>query len=369
MIFRLGEIFCGPGGIALGAQSARINVDSEEFAITHEWANDFDRDTCDTYRSNIAPKSPDSVICKDVRRLEINSLRPIDAFAFGFPCNDFSIVGEQKGIDGIYGPLYTYGIKILKRLQPKWFLAENVGGLRNSNEGNTFQLILREMQDAGYVVTPHLYKFEEYEVPQARHRIIIIGIRNDIRVEYKVPVISNPRIITSKEAIENPPIPVPSANHEFTNQSRRVVQRLRYIKPGENAFTADIPEELRLNIKGAQISQIYKRLDPQKPAYTITGSGGGGTHVYHWSENRALTNRERARLQTFPDDFIFKGKKESVRKQIGMAVPPKASKIICEAVLKSFAGIEYEHIRPNIGIESPSLFPIKNSDLDFNLRK
>ena len=82
--------------------------------------------------------------------------------------------------------------------------------------------------------------------------------------------------------------------------------------------------------------------------YTITGSGGGGTHGYHYSENRALTNRERARIQTFPDNYIFKGSKESVRKQIGMAVPPKLSKIIFESVLKSFAGVDYESITPNI---------------------
>ena len=101
-------------------------------------------------------------------------------------------------------------------------------------------------------------------------------------------------------------------------------------------------------MRGAKISQIYKRLDPTKPSYTVTGSGGGGTHIYHWSENRALTNRERARLQTFPDDFVFEGSKESVRKQIGMAVPCEGARIIFEAILKTFAGIEYEHVEPNI---------------------
>jgi DNA (cytosine-5)-methyltransferase 1 len=114
--------------------------------------------------------------------------------------------------------------------------------------------------------------------------------------------------------------------------------------PGENAWNAKLPESLRLNVKGAKLSQIYKRLDPQKPAYTITGSGGGGTHGYHWSEPRALTNRERARIQTFPDDFVFHGSKESVRKQIGMAVSPKMSEIVFTAILKTFAGIEYPSI-------------------------
>ena len=137
-------------------------------------------------------------------------------------------------------------------------------------------------------------------------------------------------------------------NNELTKQSDMVVKRLNYIKPGENAFTANIPEEYQLKVKGAKISQIYKRLDPEKPAYTVTGSGGGGTHIYHWSEPRALTNRERARLQTFPDDYEFKGSKESVRRQIGMAVPCQGARIIFEAVLKTFAGIEYPYMEANI---------------------
>jgi DNA (cytosine-5)-methyltransferase 1 len=112
-----------------------------------------------------------------------------------------------------------------------------------------------------------------------------------------------------------------------------------------------MPVSLQLNVKGAKISQIYKRLDPNKPAYTVTGSGGGGTHMYHYAVPRALTNRERARLQTFPDNFKFIGSKESVRKQIGMAVPSMGAKIIFEAILKSFAGIEYESIPNNIIIK------------------
>lgn len=80
----------------------------------------------------------------------------------------------------------------------------------------------------------------------------------------------------------------------------------------------------------------------------MTGSGGGGTHIYHWAEPRALTNRERARLQTFPDDYVFEGSKEQVRKQIGMAVPCEGAKLIFEAILKTFAGAEYNAIKPNI---------------------
>ena len=177
--------------------------------------------------------------------------------------------------------------------------------------------------------------------------MIIIGIREDLPYEFKVPAPSG-RIKTCREAIENPPIAPDAPNNEKTKQSAQVIKRLSYIKPGQNAFTADIPEELQLKIKGAKISQIYKRLDPEKPSYTVTGSGGGGTHIYHWEEPRALTNRERARLQTFPDSYVFEGSKEQVRKQIGMAVPVEGAKLIFEAVLRTFAGIPYESVELNL---------------------
>jgi len=342
MKFRLGELFCGPGGIGYAAITAKIT--DPNYKITHAWANDYDQDTCDTFTKNVANDNKETVICKDIRKLDYRKLEKIsaiDALAFGFPCNDFSVVGEQKGMDGVYGPLYSYGIKALKKFQPLWFLAENVGGLRNSNDGRAFSKILQDMYNAGYSVFPHLYKFEEYGVPQSRHRIIIIGIRKDQNVIFKVPSTRPYKKKTCKQAIENPPIKKDALNNELTKQSEDVVARLKFIKPGENVFTAKIPERYQLNIAGVKMSQIYRRLDPSKPAYTITGSGGGGTHVYHWAEDRALTNRERARLQTFHDGFEFFGSKESVRKQIGMAVPVDGVRIIFEAVLNTFAGIDY----------------------------
>jgi len=351
----MGELFCGPGGIGLGAKWARLSAPGCEWGYEHVWATDYDKDACETYRRNLMAGRRKAVICKDIRKLDFKRLErisSIDFLSFGFPCNDFSVVGEQKGINGTYGPLYTYGVKALEYFQPMGFLAENVNGLRNANEGKTFEVILQELERAGYRIVPHLYKFEDYGVPQTRHRIIIVGIRKDLEIDFRVP---SPRPYarsdnTARKAIEEPPIPCNAPNHEFTKQSPRVVERLKYIKPGENAFTACIPEHLRLNVKGAKISQIYRRLHPDMPAYTVTGSGGGGTHVYHWSENRALTNRERVRLQTFPDDFVFYGSKESVRKQIGMAVPPLGAKIILEAVLRCLAGLPYEWIEPNIGL-------------------
>jgi DNA-methyltransferase (dcm) len=345
--YRMGELFSGPGGIAYGADMASVSTsDMGAINITHEWANDIDFDTCETYRRNISI-SNSQMKCEDIRNLNIESLSEIDILSFGFPCNDFSVVGEQKGTGGIYGPLYSYGVKALRKHQPLAFFAENVSGLRNANDGKDFERILKDLFESGYDVFPHLYMFDRYGIPQARHRLIIVGIRRDLKLKFHIPKPTG-KVVTCKEAIENPPIPKDALNNDFTAQSDVVVERLKYIKPGQNAFTADIPEHLRLNVQGAKLSQIYRRLDPNKPAYTLTGSGGGGTHMYHWSENRALTNRERARLQTFPDTFEFCGKRESVRKQIGMAVPPLGAKTILEAMIKTLHGINYEFVEASI---------------------
>lgn len=356
--FKLGELFCGPGGLALGAMQVHAEAQDTKYQLQHTWATDFDINSCRTYVRNICPEHKESVICQDVRSLNIATLPSIDAFAYGFPCNDFSIVGEQKGFDGTFGPLYTYGVNVLNHFMPKFFVAENVSGISSANDGKAFRKILSDLESAGngYMLTAHLYKAEEYEVPQTRRRVIIVGIDKAFNLTFKVPApISFGKYKTSREALESPPILEGAHNNELTAQSKVVVERLKYIRPGENAWTADIPDNLRLNVRGAKLSQIYKRLDPNKPAYTLTGSGGGGTHGYHWDEPRALTNRERARIQTFPDSFIFEGAKESVRKQIGMAVPPRLSAVIFSAVLKTFAGIEYAYVDPNIG-EGSSLF-------------
>ncbi len=344
---RMGELFSGPGGIACGIRMAAMAKELQgRVNVEHVWSNDFDYDTCETYKHNIDVDEK-AVICKDVRKLDIEALGPINALSFGFPCNDYSVVGEHKGMSGTYGPLYSYGVKALELKKPQWFFAENVSGLRNSNDGKDFMKILQEMFDAGYDLYPNLYCFEDYGIPQARHRLIIVGIRQDLKLRFKVPM-PNYVTRTCREAIEVPPIPENATNNERTAQNPIVVKRLEYIKPGENAFTANLPEDLKLRVKGAKISQIYRRLDPDKPAYTLTGSGGGGTHMYHWSEPRALTNRERARIQTFPDEYEFLGNKESVRKQIGMAVPPEGARCIFEAIFKTLLGIEYESIEPTM---------------------
>lgn len=342
--WKLGELYCGPGGLACAAQHAESS--DGLMHISHVWANDFDPDACATYRQNICPETPESVICDDVRNLDIKSLAPINCFAYGFPCNSFSNVGEHKGFDNEkFGQLYWYGIEVLRFFHPAWFLAENVSGIRSSGNGQHFKTILKDMEESGYSLVSNLYRFERYGIPQTRHRVIIVGIRNDLHdkgIVYRVPDPAqySGYDITARTALSG--IPSDAPNNEIKHLSDTVVRRLSYIKPGQNVWQADMPETLQIKTR-TKISQIYRKLDPDRPSYTMTASGGGGTFGYHWTD-RELTNRERARIQTFPDDYSFIGKYASVRKQIGMAVPPRGAEIIFNAILNTFSGIPYPSV-------------------------
>ena len=340
---KYGELFCGPGGMGLGAKKAVIFHKGCAYKIEHKWASDYDKDSCLTYKRNISPR----VFHQNVRTLDFKLLSKIDIFSYGFPCNDFSIVGEQKGMKGEFGPLYKYGVRVLEIFNPKIFIAENVGGLISANNGKSFLKILKDLQSAGkgYCLNVHKYKFEEYGIPQIRHRIIIVGVRKDLRLTFQIPKPTHiGKYITARESLENPPIKSNVANHDFMKVSDRTVRRLKYIRPWKNVWNSDMPEDLKINCSSSQLSHIYRRLSAKKPSYTITGSGGGGTYGYHWKENRPLTNRERARLQTFPDEFVFMGNRNSVRKQIGMAVPPKMSQLLFKCAIKTIFKIPYSYV-------------------------
>lgn len=379
----LGEMFSGPGGIALGAEWASNQESGREdrSSVSHGWAVEYHPDTAETYRRNIAGASAESVFTADVRDFDLRKVPKFNAFAFGFPCNDFSTVGEHRGLDGDYGALYTYGVHALALHSPDWFIAENVSGLSRANGGMAFGKILAALRNPGaaartdtnflefyrddaedvdpdleYDLVAHLYRFEEYGLPQRRHRFLITGIRSDLRENLKhgflVPAPTTAKKSqqkTAREAIETDPIHPDAYNNRRIKHRQSVVDRLEAIAPGRNVFNTEFKDEsLKLNVKGATLSNIYRRLDPDAPSYTVTGSGGGGTHMYHWDDPRALTNRERARLQTFPDRFRFMGTGPSVRRQVGMAVPPEGAQAVIQAMLRTMDGVDYENVRPSL---------------------
>lgn len=395
--FSLGELFCGPGGMAIAAaRTMPVTTLSRQatYTLRHSWGVDFSKSAIETFNANLDNQGIHMDAWEFVNK-HLDSAHRVNALAFGFPCNSFSEVGERKGVhDEKFGNLYQTGIKVIETYNVEWFVAENVSGINARDKGRQFKKILRELSAAGvgYDVTAHLYKFEEYGVPQARHRYVIVGIRHDIAEKRHLvfrppaPTHGPGRIpfVTASDALSV------VKNHtkwggDFTRQSEKVVWRLKFTSPGENAwkldelvdevrypddrllkylkalpwYRADIAplgslaeirrkiEECRLHCSRARMSHIYRRLRADKPAYTLTGSGGGGTHVYHWNEHRALTNEERAALQSFPEDFAFSGTSEQIRKQIGMAVPTKGAKLIFESILKTFAGVEYPYVEPN----------------------
>ncbi len=193
---------------------------------------------------------------------------------------------------------------------------------------------MTDLSNCGYGIYGNKIEFEKYSVPQNRRRLILFGVRKDKfnKINYQLPLpTSSKKFKTCKDAFKKLEKKKKLFNHEFTNHHKDVIKRLKKTKQGQNVWDiGGLP-----NVKSARMSHIYKKLDENKPAYTVTGSGGGGTHMYHYKYNRALTNRERATLQTFPINYEFKGKKDEVRKQIGMAVPVRGAKAIMQAVAKS----------------------------------
>lgn len=254
--FRLGELYCGPGGLAYGALHAHSR--NGLLDVQHVWANDVDPDTCATYRNNICPENPDSVICKDVRSLNIQKLAPINAFAYGFPCNSFSSIGEHQGMENEkFGRLYWYGIEVLRTFKPLWFIAENVSGIRTAGT-NDFKQILTDMEESGYKLTVHLYKAEEYGVPQIRHRYIIVGIRGDLPVEFHVPSPEPYKNIdvTAGHALAD--IPEWASNNDVKKLTQRVIGKLEHTLPGQNIWQAMKIRIFRMNTASRSITAFLR---------------------------------------------------------------------------------------------------------------
>ncbi len=197
-VFKLGELFCGPGGMAIAAaQIPAISFKGKSVGISHVWGVDRDEFAIQTFKKNLSKHSSDlkAYHCDvtDFLKNHLTEENRINALAFGFPCNSFSAVGEQKGLnDDEYGQLYKAGIKVIEKYDVDWFIAENVSGIKSSKIKGHFKQILDDLANAGrgYQVVAHLYKFEEYGVPQNRHRMVIVGIRSDYDaagIKFKVP--------------------------------------------------------------------------------------------------------------------------------------------------------------------------------------
>lgn len=332
------SIFSGCGGLDLGFHDEGYKT---------IWANDFSEWAVASFKEYFGEVIHLGDITK-INPYTDKSIPKCDLILGGFPCQDFSIIWKQPGLNGKRGGLYRHFLEFVDAKKPKAFVAENVKGLLTSNKGKAIETILKDFEEIapGYVVKPHLYNFAEYGVPQFRERVLIVGIRKDTGFNFIHPKPTHgPNgelpYVTAGEALED--AEKVELNNEHINCMEKTRKMLELIPEGGN-FT-DIPVDSPLYVKG-MISHVYRRINRNEPAKTIIAAGGGGTWGYHYPEPRALTNRERARLQSFPDDFNFIGSVAEVRRQIGNAVPPVGVHLVARR-LKPLFTEDYDPIDLN----------------------
>ena len=331
------SLFSGCGGLDLGF---------EQVGDYHTiWANDFKHEACESFRMHFG---------NVIREGDIEAIDPYndhtipncDLILGGFPCQDFSIIWKQPGLNGSRGNLYKSFLRFVDAKKPKAFVAENVKGILTANGKKAIKQIIEDFQniEPGYVVIPHLYDFANYGVPEYRERVLIVGIRSDTGFDFHHPRPSHGNgegllpFVTVGDAFRN--VEKVPFNNEHLKIKARTEKVISLIPEGGN-FTS-IPQDSPYYVKG-MISHVYRRVKLDEPSKTIIAQGGGGTWGYHYPENRPLTNRERARIQSFPDDFVFYGSTTEVRRQIGNAVPPVGVHAIAKA-LKPLFSDKYEHV-------------------------
>lgn len=329
------SLFTGCGGLDLGFHQCGYET---------VWANDFNHWACETFKKNFGDIIHEGDI-EQVDPYDNKSIPDCDLILGGFPCQDFSMIWKRPGLNGERGNLYKSFLRFVDAKKPKVFIAENVKGLLTANNKKAIQQIIEDFESIspGYLVIPKLYNFAEYGVPQFRERVLIVGIRIDTNFKFEHPLPThgpkaNTPYVTVGDAfkgVENIPY-----NNELINIAPRTKEILSLIPEGGN-FT-DIPKDHPLYVKG-MISHVYRRVRLDEPSKTIIAAGGGGTWGYHYPIPRPLTNRERARIQSFPDDFKFEGTVAEVRRQIGNAVPPKGVHALAKRLLALFNN-DYKHV-------------------------
>ncbi|WP_410075628.1 DNA cytosine methyltransferase [Anaerostipes sp.] len=309
------DLFSGAGGLSLGFDKA---------GFKNIFAVEFNADFAKTYKKNF-PKH--KLIVDDIRNIsnsmikEITNNQEIDVIIGGPPCQGFSIAGNigRSFIEDERNELFKEFVRFVEGIQPKVFLMENVAAMATHLKGKTIKIIIDAFKNVGYKVKYKVLNSVDYEVAQERRRIVIVGVRNDINSDFFYPEKAEKKL-TIKDVIDDLPklksgeksnIP----NHNAMKHTEQMLKKMSYIKDGGNRN--DIPEEIRP--KSGDIRK-YIRYDSSKPSICITGDM---RKVFHYEQNRALTARELARIQSFPDDFIFEGSSIKIQQQIGNAVPPK----------------------------------------------
>jgi len=327
------ELFAGCGGLALGFEEAGLNC---------LFANDIDRDSCKTLKEN---RPNWHVVNKDIHEItdnEFKKLKGADVVSGGFPCQAFSYAGKKMGFNDTRGTLFYEFARAVKIIKPQICIAENVRGLISHDNGNTLKTIIDVMEnDIGYeVINPQMCQAIFYKVPQKRERLFLIGIKKGSGLRFNYPdKISEP--YTVKDALKKGRLyktNVPKA--EFQKYTKRKQQIMSKVPGGGN--WRNLPEKLQKEYMGGSYhlgggkTGIARRLSWDEPSLTLTTAPAmKQTERAHPEENRPLTYREYARIQTFPDKWKFIGSLNSKYKQIGNAVPVNLAKYIGYEIINS----------------------------------
>lgn len=331
------ELFAGAGGLALGLHEAGFN---------HVMLNEFDHDACETLRKNF---DKSTVFESDVHDIDFTPYNgKIDFLSGGFPCQAFSYAGNQKGFEDARGTLFFELARAIQETQPKVFLGENVKGLFSHDNGKTFKLICKVIDELGYyLVSPRVLKAVMYKVPQKRERIFLVGIRKDLadKVEFHWPSPYH-RVMTLRDAFFKGELydsDVPESNGQ--KYPKRKAEILSKVPMGGN--WRDLPEDLQKEYMKASFflgggkTGMARRLSLDEPSLTLTcAPAQKQTERCHPIETRPLTVREYARIQTFPDSWEFSGSDLSQYKQIGNAVPVNLAKAMGHSLIRLLNDIE-----------------------------
>lgn len=329
--YKMISLFSGAGGMDLG-------FEKENF--TNVFSVEFDKKIAKTYKKNFPNNNLFVGDIRDVDNKKINELMGneiVDVVIGGPPCQGFSMAGNigRKFVDDPRNQLFKEFVRVVNETQPKIFVMENVARLQTHNKGQTIKEIIDEFEKVGYYSTYKVLQAADYGVPQKRQRIFIVGTK-DPDFEFKFPE-GFGTTVTVKEAIGNLP-PLKSGevsnvtNHFAMNHSEQMLEKMSYVSDGGDRN--EIPEEIRP--KSGDIRK-YIRYSSDKPSVTVTGDM---RKIFHYNQNRALTPRELARLQTFPDVFIFEGDSISIQQQIGNAVPPKLAEVVAKEVYRSLEELD-----------------------------
>lgn len=310
------DLFSGSGGLSLGFDNAGF---SNIFSV------DIEPDFCKTYHKNfpnhnLVNKDITKLSEKDIKNLLKN--KSVDVVVGGPPCQGFSIAGNigRHFIDDPRNHLFKEFARVVSIVKPKVFLMENVARLYTHNHGNTRQEIIQEFEKLGYSVICKVFNTADFGVPQIRRRIIFMGTRiKNLKLKFPDAFLNSSEYKTIEETIKDLPIlksgeqsNIP--NHIAMKHTDQMLKKMSYVKDGGNRL--DIPEIIRPK-KGD--ARKYIRYNSKKPSICITGDM---RKVFHYNQNRALTVRELARIQTYPDNFIFEGSIISQQQQVGNSVPP-----------------------------------------------